>query len=164
MKRILSLLAIFTAFLLCVSCGSIGYTYKPLAAEGLGADFSAHKRDGILYVYVSISSDRHQFTESPTMLLRNFNQDTATFIGHALGEKSSTYGIVSGNVVVPVTSHKNAAEFIIPVEKIGFFASGIQKIRLSTTPMNHQREFEYDMIGKPLYKQLLKENAKSEQF
>lgn len=163
-KRLSSIFIVAAAFLFCSSCGTIGYMYKPLAAEGCSADFSVNKRDGVLYVYVRISSDRHQFVESPTMLLRNFDQDTASFMGTRLDPQSSTYGIVSGSVVIPVTSHFATAEFAIPEEKIPFFKSGIQKIRLTMVPINHEREFGKDEIGQPLYKKLLQENKKSEQF
>jgi len=41
---------------------------------------------------------------------------------------------------------------------------GVAKIRLSMTPMNHERTFKKDKIGKKLYQFYLKEKQKDENF
>ena len=46
------------------------------------------------------------------------------------------------------------AEFPIYEEDIEFFASGISKVRLSTVPIVHEKEFSEDVIGKYLFTSL----------
>ena len=143
---------------------SIGYTYKPLAAEGCSVDYSVVGDNGRLYIVVMVSSDRMMFPEAPTMMTRNFNGEVKTFSGEALTERTSSLYLHGNNISVPIDNVIALARFLIPDEDIGFFQAGIKKIRLTTAPVAHEREFKTDEIGYWLHERLLSEKMKNNDF
>ena len=94
------------------------------------------------------------------MKMRTFNDEVITLSGVVIGNGSQSAGIVSGNIVIPVTEISSTAQFKVPPEQFESIKSGIAKVRLDTTPMNHERIFKKDKIGKKLYQFYLK--AKSQ--
>ena len=143
---------------------SIGYTYKPLAAEGCSVDYSVVADNGRLYIVAMVSSDRMMFPEAPTMMARNFNDEIRTFSGEALTERTSSLYLHVNFVSVPIDEITAMARFLIPDEDIGFFQVGIKKIRLTTAHVAHEREFKADEIGYWLHGRLLSEKAKNSDF
>lgn len=133
---------------------SVSYTYKPLAAEGCTVRYSVAKQDSSYYIVVTIRSDRFQFLKETTMMIRNFSDEVLKLEGKYIGDGSETAGVVVGNMVLPVTELSTTAMFPITPEQMQFLNSGIAKIRISAIPMNHERTFKKDKIGKKLYKYL----------
>ena len=129
----------------------VGYNYKVLAAEGCNMKYSVSKQDTIYSIVATVRSDRMNFLNEPTMKIRTFTGKLLELKGTVIGNGSQSAGIISGNIVIPVT------EFEILNE-------GVAKIRLSMTPMNHERTFKKDKIGKKLYQFYLKEKQKDEEF
>ena len=81
-----------------------------------------------------------------------------------IGDRSQSAGLISGNIVIPVTEITSTAQFKITPQQFEVLNEGVAKIRLSMTPMNHERTFQKDKIGKKLYQFYLKEKKKDEDF
>ena len=81
-----------------------------------------------------------------------------------IGDRSQSTGLISGNIVIPVTEITSTAQFKITPQQFEVLNEGVAKIRLSMTPMNHERTFQKDKIGKKLYQFYLKEKKKDEDF
>lgn len=163
MKKVL-LFAIMFVWAVLSFAQSVSYTYKPLAAEGCSVMYTVAKQDSSYYIVVSIKSDRFQFLKETTMMLRNFNNEVLKLEGKHIGDGSETGGIVAGNMVIPVTELSTTAQFPITPEQMEFFSNGIAKIRITAIPMNHERTFKKDKIGKKLYTYLKKLTEDKDDF
>ena len=155
MKRICLFVALTALLLSCGSANSISYTHKPLAAEGCSVTYSAVQQDGQLYIIVTVKSDRLVFTDTPTMMLKNFNGEVLKLEGTNLQSRTETSGVLIGSMVLPVSELNALAQFPVALGDIDFFKSGIAKVRLSTVPLVHEKTFSKDVIGRSLYSELL---------
>lgn len=153
---------------MCISIVSygqtVGYTHKPLAAEGCSMKYSVAKQDSLFYIIATVSSDRLNFLNNPTMKIRTTNGDVITLNGANISNGSKSAGIVIGNMVYPVTEINSTAQFAITPQEFEMIKDGIIKVRLSMSPMNHEKEFKKDKIGKKLYEFYLKEKSKEDDF
>lgn len=143
---------------------TVSYSYKPLAAEGCYMRYSVAKQDTIYSIIATVRSDRMNFLNGPTMKVRTFTGKYLELKGDVIGSGSQSMGIVSGNMVIPVTEISSTAQFRITPQQFEILNEGVAKIRLSMTPMNHERTFKKDKIGKKLYQFYLKEKQKDENF
>ena len=143
---------------------TVGYTYKALAAEGCNMKYSVAKQDTTFYIIATVSSDRMNFLSEPTMKIRTFNNEVMTLKGVAIGNSSQSAGVVSGNIIIPITEISSTAQFAITPEQFKQLNNGVAKVRLSMTPMNHERTFKKDKIGKKLYQFYLKAKEKDDNF
>ena len=156
--------------LFCVAMGfdvhaqTVGYTYKALAAEGCSMKYSVSKQDSIYSIIASVSSDRMHFLNEPTMKIRTFTGKYLELRGTVLGHGSQSAGVISGNIIIPITEISSMAQFRVTPQQFEILNEGVAKIRLSMTPMNHERIFKKDKIGKKLYQFYLKEKQKDENF
>ena len=73
-------------------------------------------------------------------------------------------GIVAGNVVIPISLINSAAQFVVTPQQFELLKSGVKKIRLSTTPIEHERTFKKDRIGKKLYEFYIEQRDKDDDF
>ena len=161
-KNILLMLCLYWG--LTVNAQTIGYTYKALAAEGCNMKYSVAKQDTMYSIVATVRSDRMSFLSEPTMKIRTFSGKYLELKGTVIGNGSQSAGIVSGNVVIPVTEISSTAQFRITPQQFEILNEGVAKIRLSMTPMNHERTFKKDKIGKKLYLSYQKEKQKDENF
>ena len=143
---------------------TVGYTYKALAAEGCNIKYSVAKQDTMYSIVATVRSDRMNFLSEPTMKIRTFSGKYLELKGIVIGNGSQSAGIISGNVVIPVTEISSTAQFQITPQQFEILNEGVAKIRLSMTPMNHERTFKKDKIGKKLYQLYQKEKQKDENF
>lgn len=143
---------------------TVGYTYKALAAEGCNIKYSVAKQDTMYSIVATVRSDRMNFLSEPTMKIRTFSGKYLELKGTVIGNGSQSAGIISGNVVIPVTEISSTAQFQITPQQFEILNEGVAKIRLSMTPMNHERTFKKDKIGKKLYQLYQKEKQKDENF
>ena len=143
---------------------TVGYTYKALAAEGCNMKYSVAKQDSSYYIIATVRSDRMTFLSNPTMKVRTFNDEVITLTGTAIGNGSQSAGIVSGNIIIPVTEISSTAQFKVSPEQFESIKNGIAKVRLDMTPMNHERTFKKDKIGKKLYQFYLKAESQDDNF
>lgn len=164
MKKALYLLALIAILASCGTAKSVSYTHRPLAAEGCSVSYSAAQNDGQLLIVVTVKSDRLVFSNSPTMMLKNFKGEVLKLEGIDLQSRTETGGVLINNVVVPITELKAMAEFPIDEKDIEFFASGISKVRLSTVPIVHEKEFSADVIGNYLFSSLRKASISVDTF
>ena len=157
-------------FLLCMCFGliaqaqTVGYTYKALAAEGCYMTYSVAKQGTEYSIVATVSSDRMTFLNEPTMKIKTFTGECLELKGKVIGDRSQSAGLISGNIVIPVTEITSTAQFKITPQQLEVLNEGVAKIRLSMTPMNHERTFQKDKIGKKLYQFYLKEKKKDEDF
>ena len=155
---------IFIAFNLCVKAQTIGYTYKALAAEGCSIKYSVTKQDSVYYIIVTVRSDRLNFLKESTFWLKTFDGDIIKLWGEVISNGSETGGIISGNIVIPVSAIYSTAQFKITPEQFELLNKGISKVRLSTIPIEHERTFKKDKIGKKLYHFYLKKKSQDNEF
>lgn len=146
------------------SAQTVGYTYKALAAEGCNMKYCVAKQDTMYSIVATVRSDRMNFLSEPTMKIRTFSGNYLELKGTVIGNRSQSAGIISGNVVIPVTEISSTAQFQITPQQFEILNEGVAKIRLSMTPMNHERTFKKDKIGKKLYQFYQKEKLKDENF
>ena len=126
--------------------------------------YSVAKQDTIYSIIATVRSDRMNFLNEPTMKVRTFKGKYLELKGDVIGSGSQSMGIVSGNMVIPITEISSTAQFRITPQQFEILNEGVAKIRLSMTPMNHERTFKKDKIGKKLYQFYLKEKQKDENF
>jgi hypothetical protein len=164
MKRILFFFAIIAILVSCGTAKSVSYTHKPLAAEGCTVSYSALQQDGQLQIIVTVKSDRLVFGDSPIMMLKNFKGEVLKLDGINLQSRSESSGVLINNIVVPITELSALAQFPVNKEDIPFFESGISKVRLSTVPIVHEKEFSTDVIGAYLLSALKKASSAEDDF
>ena len=99
-----------------------------------------------------------------TMLVKNFDNEILELNGILINNGSESMGIVLNNTVIPVTSINSTALFSIIPEQFKFFRKGISKIKMSTIPIEHERTFKKDKIGKKLYQFFLRQKNKYSNF
>lgn len=158
------LLMICLCWGLTANAQTVGYTYKVLAVESCNMKYSVVKQDTMYSIVATVSSDRMNFLSDPTMKIRTFSGKYLELKGTVIGNGSQSAGIISGNVVIPVTEISSTAQFWIIPQQFEILNEGVAKIRLSMTPMNHERTFKKDKIEKKLYQFYQKEKQKDENF
>ena len=163
-KIIIAALLLFIGTAPDVVAQTVGYTYKALTAEGCNMKYSVAKQDTLYSIIATVRSDRMKFLSNPTMKVRTFEGKLLELKGTVIGNGTESTGIVSGNIVIPVTEINSTAQFWITPEQFKILNEGVAKIRLSMTPMNHERTFNKDKIGKKLYKFFLQEKEKDDNF
>lgn len=143
---------------------TVGYTYRPFAAEGCSMKYSVARQDTAYYIIATVKSDRLNFLKESTMLLKTFDGDVIKLDGSQIGNGSESAGIVSGNIFLPITEISSTAQFKISPQQFELLKKGVAKIRLSTIPIEHERTFAKDKIGKKLYEFFLKQKNKGISF
>ena len=143
---------------------TVSYTYKALTTEGCNMQYSVAKQDAVYSIVATVRSDGMTFLPDPTMKIRTFTGKYLELRGTVIGNGSQSAGIISGNIVIPVTEISSTAQFIITPQQLEVLSEGVAKIRLSMTPMNHERTFKKDKIGKKLYKSYLNKKQEDENF
>lgn len=162
MKKLLLLL--FVVLSLKAVAQTVGYTYRPFAAEGCKMNYSVMKQDTAYYIIVSVSSDRLKFLKESTFLIKNFKGEIIKLQGDLIDNESESTGVLVGNMILPVTDIISTAQFRIGPEQFEFIKEGISKVRLSTIPIEHERTFKKDKIGKKLYTFYIKAKSKADDF
>ena len=147
-----------------VTAQTVSYTYKALAAEGCSMIYSVTKQNEKFYIIATVQSDRMKFLKESTMMIRTTNDDVLRFSGELIDNGTESAGIVSGNMVIPITSIISTAQFEVSPEQFELLKDGIIKVRLTTIPIEHEREFKRDKIGKKLYEFYLNAKNKEDDF
>lgn len=162
MRQLLTLAIILTT--LTLKAQTVGYTYKPLAPEGCSMKYCISKQDTTYYIIATVSSDRLKFLKESTMMLRTFKGEVFKLEGTLIDNDLQSIGIMSGNLMIPVSAITSTAQFKITPAQLESLKNGVAKIRLSTIPIEHERNFKKDKIGDKLYKLFLKEKVKDDTF
>ena len=71
--------------------------------------------------------------------------------GELLSNKTESSGVMVGNVFVPASEIISSAQFQISVEQFEIIKDGVAKIRMTTSPIVHEKNFKKDCFGKKLY-------------
>ena len=167
MKHIIKHL-LFALFLIsvsvCASAQTVRYSYKIFSPEGCIMEYGIIKQESQYYIFSTVHSDRMQFLNESTMKIRTFNDEVITLQGEVISSGSKTAGVVCGYAVVPETELISTAQFAITPEELEMLNHGVAKVRLTMIPMDHERTFAKDKIGKKLYQFYLKAKAKDDDF
>lgn len=160
---------LFTIFFLTIGlliqAQSVSYSYRPLAEEGCSVNYTPTFIDDTAYIVVCVKSDRLVFNDNPTMMVRFFNTDQVLQLkGENINTLSHVGAVIVSNVLVPYTSLKAIAMFRITEQEMKLFTSGVERIRLSTFPIVHDRTFKKDKIGMLLYQNYQAEKQKAKNF
>jgi len=165
--RLLQIIAIFVLLGLSISnamAQTVGYTYRPLAAEGCNMQYSIAQQNGEYFIIATVKSDRLTFLKESSFWLKTTDGEIIKLQGEVIGGGSESAGIVSGNIVIPITEISSTAQFRISEEELEKLNQGIIKVRLSTTPIEHERTFKKDKVGKKLYQFYQKKKMKDDDF
>lgn len=127
-------------------------------------NYSVAKQDTTYYIIATVKSENLSFLKEPIMLIKNFDGQIIKLYGSNIVNSSKTRGILIGNIMCPDTEISSTAQFKITPEQFESIKNGISKVRLSTTPIEHEREFKKDKIGKKLYQFFLKQKNKDNDF
>ena len=158
------LFALFMFFAMAASAQEVSYIHKALSAKGCVMKYSVVKQDSSYYIIANVISDRMSFLPESTMKIRTFNDEVITLKGTAIANGGQSIGVVSGNIVIPVTAISSTAQFSITPEEFEMLNNGVSKVRLTMTPTEHEHTFKIDKIGKKLYKFYLKVKAENDNF
>ena len=163
-KTVLLLLSLFT-IMVDLQAQTVSYTYRPLSAEGCTVSYTPSFVGDTAYIVVSVQSDRLVFSDNPTMMVRFFNTDQILQLeGKKLDVTSSEGAVMVGYVFVPISEVKAMAMFKVSEQEMEMFKSGVERIRLSTLPITHDRTFKDDRIGQGLYQNFQREKRKAKEF
>lgn len=162
MQKLLLLCLLFIG--LGATAQTVGYSYRPLAAEGCSMKYSVTKQDSAYYIIVTVSSDRLKFLKESTFLIKNYDGEVIKLQGDLIGNGSESAGVISGNIMIPITEINSTAQFRISPEQFEFIKNGVAKVRLSTIPIEHERTFKKDKIGRKLYQFYQKAKSKADDF
>jgi len=144
---------------------TVSYTYRPLSPEGCTVSYTPSFVGDTAYIVVSVQSDRLVFSDNPTMMVRFFNTDQILQLeGKKLDATSSEGAVMVGYVFVPISEVKAMAMFKVSEQEMEMFKSGVERIRLSTLPITHDRTFKDDRIGQELYQNYQREKRKAKEF
>ena len=75
--------------------------------------YSVAKLDSTYYIIATVKSDRLNFLKESTMLLKTFDGEVIKLYGNLIGNSSESAGLVSGNIVIPITEISSIAQFKI---------------------------------------------------
>lgn len=139
-----------------MSAQTVGYTYRPLAAKGCRMEYGIVRQDSAWYIMTIVESDRLKFLKESMMKIRTFDGEVMELDGSLVSTDTESCGYVLGTFMVPVTAIYSTALFKITSKQLELLKNGIAKIRLSTIPIEHEKEFHKDKIGKKLYQLYLK--------
>lgn len=123
-------------------------------------EFFVTKQDTSYFIVACMASEKLLFLKEPTMLLKTFDGDVLKLSGNNIGMNSHSSGIISGNIVIPISVLNSMTQFEVTPEQFELIKKGISKIRISTVPIEHERTFNKDKIGKKDLQALFK--AKSQ--
>ena len=147
--------------MLLLGCSSyaqtVSYIYKPLAEEGCCVDYSITKQDSTYSFIVKITSHSSFFLKEATMWLKTFDGDIIKLHGGAINLNYLSANPDSNNV-------SSIAQFCTTPAQLELLKKGIAKVRLSTAPIEHEREFKKDKIGNKLYQLFVKQKDKEDNF
>lgn len=157
----MKIITLVISLMLLLVCGSyaqtVSYSYKPLAEEGCCIDYSIAKQDSVYSIIVKVTSNSSLFLKEATMLLKTFDGEIIKLHGKAINIDSQSTNHASGNI-------SSTAQFIATPAQLELLKKGISKVRLSTSPIEHEREFKKDKIGEKLYQLFLKQKDKDHNF
>lgn len=155
MKKRLSV--IFGALMLvCASANAqdASYSHDTFSKDGCHVEYSSIRQDKKAFIIVAVDNGGSLgFTDSPEMLLRTGDNEVLKLSGKNLGfreKKGDTYFF--GDTFHDTSSQVGMAQFEITEAQIKKLKSGVIKVRLTTTPFIHEKEFKKDKIGEKLYK------------
>lgn len=162
LKLILVIMLILYGFNL--KAQTVGYSCRPLAATGCKMRYSVAKQDTSYYIIASMKSERLSFLKDPIMQIKTFEGHVMKLYGSVIGSGSESGGILIGNFLCSITENNTIVQFQITSKQLELLNSGVAKVRLSTIPIEHERTFSKDKIGKKLYQFYLKQKEKDDDF
>lgn len=165
MKKFVLLLFVLFSAVLYSQAQTVRYSYRLLSPEGCTVSYTPSFVGDTAYIVVSVRSDRLVFSYNPTMMVRFFNTDQILQLeGKKLDATSSEGAVMVGYVFVPISEVKAMAMFKVSEQEMEMFKSGVERIRLSTLPITHDRTFKNDRIGQKLYQNYQREKRKAKEF
>lgn len=158
-KLLVCILMLLISNVLFAKKRNTGYCYKELSSVGICCTFSIIK-DSVTYLVLETQSHTNVLDAKPKIQIRFFNDDTITLCSENVQTNNNTTVMpsVGGLSAGSINSVISRAKFPLKDGDIEKFALGIKKIRISTIPNVHEREFKKDKIGYKIYKLYL--NAK----
>ena len=163
MKRLL-ISIIFCLASVLLFAQPVGYTHKAFAPDGCIVNYRVILQDENCFIEVHFESDLSKITENPTMMIRTFAGDVFKLTGNQPTCEVLSQEVERDGVKKTITAFSCTVTFPTTAAQMESLQSGIAKVRLSTEPYEHEKEFKKDKIGKPLYESYKKEKNKDADF
>lgn len=164
MKRILIALVLCLAGTFAAIGQQVSYTHKAFAPDGCIVNYRVVMQDTTCYIEVNFQADLSKFTESPTMMVRTFTGEVFKLPGEKPSTEVLSEEVYRDGVLKTVTAFSSTVKFQANSSQMETLKNGIAKVRLSTEPYEHEKEFKKDKIGKPLYDLYVKAKNKDADF
>jgi hypothetical protein len=145
MKQIITILSFF----LCLSVNA--REKAKYSGQGMNFQYTVLVQDSQNYVVLTMTSVEQVFAQQPTLMLKTFEGDIITLVGEIVDSNKTTAGVMISGIMIPVSERTFVAQFGISNEEIELLSKGICKVRLTTVPKLHEKEFKKDKIGLKLY-------------
>lgn len=148
------------------------YTYHRFSTDGCRIECFVASNNGKMMLTIDAGADEGlTFSDNPTLLIRFFDGAVLKIDGRNLGiartiTSSSTTVYSATNMASSSSTTNGFARscYEISPEDAAHFNSGVAKIRLSTVPFTHEREFKKDAFGIVLYQEYLRLKKAEENF
>lgn len=130
---------------------SVRYAYHLHKEERCIVNFSVTQQDSTYYIVVCMTSQKLRFLDQPTMKLQTGNGEVVTLTGQPIGNSQDAFRVGTSYFSLPIKNTDAVAMFPASAEQFEQLKHGVTKIRISMVPFCHDRSFDKDLIGKPLY-------------
>lgn len=135
---------------------SVKYSYKLLSKKGCTNVFTVVKQNDKFYIVVTVTSYGLNFVENPTFKVKTLSGEVFDLPGELINNGSTVRGSSYNGTGATRSYNVSTAQFEVTPEQFDILKDGISKLRLSTVPWEHEKEFKKDKLGKKLYKAYLK--------
>lgn len=140
-------------FLLCLYAGVSSLASNSIRMGDAWFNVEFTERNKTTFMVLSLNSMSYSFTADPQILIRFFDDTTIELNGVCTEKDMTREGTPMNRYDVMHTT----CEFPIKAEYIQKFNdSGVQKIRINTTPDIQEATYKKDKIGKKIYQQYQK--------
>jgi hypothetical protein len=156
MKRILLAIVFCFSGILIASAQPVGYTHKAFAPDGCIVNYRVVFQENVYYIEVHFESDLSKMTEKPTLMIRTFSEEVIKLSATDPIIEVLSQEVERDGVKKTITAFSSTVKFPVTADQLEALKNGISKIRLSTEPYEHEKEFKKDKIGKPLYESFIK--------
>lgn len=159
MKKILS---IIICLLMCLSMQA--EEKVKYSGQGMRFRYTVLVQDKQNYIVITMTSEKQAFAQPPTLMLKTFEDDVIKLEGDVVDNNKTTAGIMISGMMFPISERTFVGQFPITDEEIDLLRKGIKKVRLTTVPKQHEKEFSKDKLGVKLYSMFKEAWEKQDNF
>lgn len=159
MKKVLLLLVT------CLMALSIQAQEKvKYSGQGMRFKYTVLTQDTLNYIVVTMTSEKQAFAQPTTLMFKTFEDDVIKMEGDVVDGNKKTAGVMVSGFMIPISERVFIAQFKISDEELELLRKGIKKVRLTTVPKQHEKEFSKDKLGVKLNNMFMNAREKRDSF